>query len=63
MIRTLLLLSIASLCGCQGLVDVLNALPPPTPQEQCEASGGKWHDITTYDQAGNATQSGECISP
>jgi hypothetical protein len=63
MIRAILFLSIASLCGCQGLVDVLNAIPPPTPQEQCAASGGKWRYVTTYDANGNPTPSGECIAP
>jgi hypothetical protein len=56
-------LAAISVSGCQGLTDFVNALPSPTPQEQCSASGGKWHDITTYDANGNPTQSGECVSP
>lgn len=52
------------LCGCQALKvtgDVLSALAP-TPQEQCQQSGGKWRYITTYDAQDNPTTTGECVS-
>lgn len=53
------------LTGCQALKvagDVLDALPPPTPQEQCEQGGGRWRSITTYDAQGNPTAGGgECV--
>ena len=50
--------------GCQALKttgDILSALAP-TPQEQCQQSGGKWRYITTYDAQGNPTTTGECVS-
>ena len=56
--------SVLLLSGCQALKvtgDVLSALAP-TPQEQCQQSGGKWHYITTYDAQDNPTTTGECVS-
>ena len=53
------------LSGCAALRvagDVLDAIPPPTPQEQCESGGGHWKSVTTYDAQGNPTGGGgECV--
>jgi hypothetical protein len=32
-----------ALAACQTLTDIVNALPPETPQEQCSDAGGQWH--------------------
>ena len=48
--------------GCSTLGAILDAIPAPTPQEQCEDGGGHWKSITTYDANGNPTGGGgECI--
>lgn len=57
LIPVLLLLS-----GCAALGTILDAIPPPTPQEECQSGGGHWRDVTIYDANGNPTDSGECIS-
>lgn len=52
------------LSGCQALKvtgDILSALAP-TPQEQCQQSGGKWRVVTTYGPQGNPYEHQECIS-
>jgi hypothetical protein len=62
--KRLIFVCAIGLSGCAGLVDFINAIPPPTPDEQCALSGGKWRSVTTYDGNGNETgQSGECVSP
>ncbi len=53
-----------ALAGCQALKvagDVLSAIAP-TPQQQCQQSGGKWRVITTYGPNGNPHSHEECIS-
>ncbi len=52
------------LTGCQALKvtgDVLSALAP-TPQQQCQQSGGRWRVVTTYGPQGNPHEHQECIS-
>jgi len=55
---------VAGLSGCQALTtagDVLSVIAP-TPQEQCQQSGGQWRVVTAYDAQGNPQQHEECIS-
>lgn len=60
--KSLILVCAFALSGCQALLDVVNAIPPLTPDEQCALDGGKWHQVTKYDGEGNVTdQGGECI--
>jgi hypothetical protein len=61
-IRILAVSMLTALCGCQTLTDIANAIPPLTPQQQCEDTGGRWISVTTYDANGTPTQTGECIS-
>jgi hypothetical protein len=60
--RLLACAGLLALSGCQTLTEIADALPPLTPQEQCDASGGRWLFVTTYDANGVPTQSGECIT-
>jgi hypothetical protein len=61
--KGLLILCFLGLSGCQTMLDVLNAIPPLTPEDTCTLQGGKWHSVTRYDGDGNVTeQAGECVS-
>lgn len=60
--KGLLILCILGLSGCQTLLDIANAIPPLTPEEQCDLSHGRWHQVTKYDGDGNVVdQGGECV--
>ena len=62
--KALICLAAIALSGCQALkttADVLNALSP-TPQQQCQQSGGKWRVVTTYGPQGNPHEQQEWVS-
>ena len=62
--KALICLVSIALTGCQALkktADVLSVLSP-TPQQQCQQSGGKWRVVTTYGPQGNPHEQQECVS-
>ena len=60
--KSAILCAAVLLGGCSTVGAILDAIPPPTPQEQCEDGGGHWRSVTTYDAQGNPTGGGgECV--
>ena len=48
----------ALLSGCSTLGAIVEMLPETTPQERCEANGGKW--VRAFDKDGHVS-GGQCV--
>jgi hypothetical protein len=63
MTRSILLLALC-LTGCAATSDPTSFwyIPPTTPQQDCQMSGGDWRTVTTYDTSGTPDVTNQCVT-